>query len=319
MARVTAREIDETAAAWVAKLDRQLTAAEERELKAWFAEDERHLGAFGRLHALLLHTERAAGLGENYRPEQFRTPQAPAFSRRMMVGSAAAALAAAAGAGVWFTAAKGAYSTRRGEVRVIPLSDGSVVTLNTASRVVVRYSEASRSISLEEGEALFDVTKDPARPFVVTTGDMTVRAVGTSFTVRRMGQRPTQVLVREGVVEIKSLSARAAAPVRVSANMRASGRLTQAVTTSVMPPADVGRALLWREGRIAFEGESLTRAAAEFARYSDVRIVIDDAELASEEVSGMYAANDPIGFGRAVAKAFGAQVEVDEHEVRLYR
>jgi transmembrane sensor len=142
-----------------------------------------------------------------------------------------------------------------------------------------------------------------------------VRAVGTSFTVRRLPSSPVVVLVQEGIVEVRD----AAAPVvRLTANMRATAATAGAGLVSVTP-AQIQRELTWREGRISFEGETLQAACAEFARYSETKIVVDDAELGKEEISGTFRANDPIGFGTAVAEALGVRVEVGEGEVRLLR
>ena len=320
MVRQTATEIDEAAAGWAASLDRGLSREEAADLDAWLRADPRHLGAFGRMQALSLHTERALALGPGYRADQFRARRAPWPSRRQLFGTGAVAAAgvAALGSGLWFANADGHLSTRRGEVRVVPLSDGSVITLNTDSAVAVRYSGNLRAISLTKGEALFDVAKDPGRPFVVSAGDVKVRAVGTSFTVRRLEDMPVRVFVQEGVVEVARRSAQAARPIRLAANMRA---FADAAGPRIDPvsPADAGRELAWRQGRIAFEGQPLAEAAAEFGRYSDTRIVIEDPRLAREEISGMFQANDPVGFGRAVAEALGARVEVTENQVRLFR
>lgn len=320
MVRQTATEIDEAAAGWAASLDRGLTRDEAADLDAWLRADPRHLGAFGRMQALSLHTERASALGLGYRADRFRARRAPWLSRRQLFGASAMAAAgvAAVGSGLWFTNANGHLTTRRGEVRVVPLSDGSVITLNTDSAVAVRYSGNLRAISLTRGEALFDVAKDPSRPFVVSAGDVKVRAVGTSFTVRRLEDMPVRVLVQEGVVEVARRSAQTAKPIRLAANMRA---VADAAGPRIDPvsPTDVGRELAWRQGRIAFEGQPLAEAAAEFSRYSDTRIVIEDPRLAREEISGMFQANDPVGFGRAVAEALGTRVEVTENQVRLFR
>ena len=319
MPRQAASQIDEAAAAWVAKLDRRLTPGEEQQLQAWLASDDRHLGAFGRMHALSLHTERAAALGSDYRPDRFR-PASAELSRRQALRAAGLVLGvAAAGSGAyWSLRASGRHATGRGEVRSIALADGSVVTLNTASEILVRYSRARRTIRLLKGEALFDVAKDRERPFVVDAGDMKVRAVGTRFTVRRLDRSPIQVLVQEGVVEVSEPAAAGSRKIRVTANMRATKTAVNTVTASVAP-AEIGRELVWRQGSIAFEGETLAQASSEFARYSDIHIVIDDPDLAGEQVSGMYSAHDPVGFGRAIAEAFSARVEIRENEVRLYR
>ena len=97
---------------------------------------------------------------------------------------------------------RGRFSTGKGETKVVALKDGSVVTLNTASEIRVNYSDAVRAVELVRGEALFDVAKNKARPFVVAAGDTSVRVVGTSFTVRHFDAAPVQVLVREGIVEV---------------------------------------------------------------------------------------------------------------------
>jgi transmembrane sensor len=84
-------------------------------------------------------------------------------------------------------------------------------------------------------------------------------------------------------------------------------------------PEAVTRDLAWRDGKLAFEGETLGQAAAAFARYSDTRIQIRDPALAREPVTGLFAANDPAGFSRAIARVFEARVEQDSDKVVLTR
>jgi transmembrane sensor len=128
-----------------------------------------------------------------------------------------------------------------------------------------------------------------------------------------------KVLVQEGIVELRRPTASSRDMVRLSASM--SGIVADAVPikTSVLPPAELKREMIWREGRLVFQGEPLSEAAAQFARYSDTQVVIDDPGLAREEISGSFQAHDPVGFGRAAAEALRAHVEVSDGEVRLYR
>jgi transmembrane sensor len=84
-------------------------------------------------------------------------------------------------------------------------------------------------------------------------------------------------------------------------------------------PETVTRELAWREGKLAFEGETLKQAADTFARYSGTRIQIRDADLAREPVTGLFAANDPVGFSRAIARVFDAKLEQDGGDVVLTR
>lgn len=325
MSRETAEEIDLAAADWAARVDRGLSSDDERALDAWLGADPRRVGAYGRVRGTALYTERAQALGHAYDPAEFRRRSpSSSLSRRgvLLVGGGviAASVAGVVVVGLGLADRGEGFSTRLGEVKVTPLADGSVMTLNTATRAEVMFTEGERRVQLLEGEALFDVAKDSNRPFVVDTGGTLVRAVGTSFTVRRLGRTPVEVLVREGVVEVRhSARAAAAPPVRVAANTRAVAMPTEAVEAVTIAPDAVARELAWREGRIAFEGETLREAARQFARYSETRIVIDDPAIAAEEITGLFQANDPVGFARTVATSFGLRADIRSGEVRLSR
>src|SRR5690606_20513701 len=123
----------------------------------------------------------------------------------------------------WVTLSPGGerYASNVGEVRRIALDDGSYMLLNTDSLAVIQFSEARRDVRLEKGEALFEVAKDPQRPFVVNAGDLTVKAVGTAFVVRREDSS-VEVTVTEGVVEVARPGEPATEqPQRVAARQRA--------------------------------------------------------------------------------------------------
>ena len=177
-----------------------------------------------------------------------------------------------------------------------------------------------RSVELVHGEALFDVAKNRTLPFVVAAGDTSVRVVGTSFTVRRLETTPVQVLVREGIVEVFKPTMIDARPLRISANTRAVAAVEASdIAARPVPVAQLHRELAWQDGHLAFEGQTLEQAAAEFARYSDVRIVIDDPVLAHEEIAGLFRATDPVGFAETIAISLNARAQVGEGEVRLTR
>jgi transmembrane sensor len=320
MSRKTAREIDAEAADWTACADRgPLSAEQEQAFQAWAAQDARCLGAFGRMRALALSTERARALGPDFNPADF----APSRSRRdvLRVGSAIAATALVGAIGGWqLLSRQGRFRTGKGEVKVVALQDGSVVTLTTASEIRVRFSDRLRSVELVRGEALFDVAKNRARPFVVAAGDTRVRVVGTSFSVRHIDTAPVQVLVREGIVEVFKPTQVETQPVRIFANTRAVAPTDNAdIAARPIPAAELHREMAWQVGQLAFEGQTLAEAAAEFSRYSDTRIIIEDPELAHEEIAGLFRANDPVGFAETIAVSLNARAEIGEGEVRLSR
>lgn len=317
----TASEIDATAADWAAMADRGLTPAEDARLEAWLGEDVRHAGAYARARAVSVYSERAAALGPAYDPKRFE-PRKRAVSRRewlMGGGAIAAGLGGAAWVGLSLNARGQEQVTHVGEMKVVPLADGSVVSLNTDSHIRVAFTGNRRAIHLDAGEALFDVVKDAARPFVVIAGDTEVTAVGTSFVVRRLAGLPVQVMVREGIVDVRQTSQAEAPVVRLPAMNRAEASEGGVIRRLAIAAPEIERAMAWREGRISFEGDTLAQAAAEFARYSDTRIVIEDPRIARETVTGLFQANDPVGFSKAVAVSFGLRAQISEKQVRLYR
>ncbi|WP_372622397.1 FecR family protein, partial [Alteromonas stellipolaris] len=94
------------------------------------------------------------------------------------------------------------YSTAIGEVSNVGLSDGSTITLNTDTRINIKFSETHRELWLEQGEAFFDIAKDRSRPFLIHTAKKTVRVVGTKFNIK-LSQAGFDIAVEEGIVAIE--------------------------------------------------------------------------------------------------------------------
>lgn len=320
MKQQKAQEIDEDAADWAAKVDRGLSAAEQVDFDYWLDGDVRRLGAYGRLRAIALQTERVAALGPVHSPERFVEPQAYAFSRRkLLAGGAISTCVAGLSAAGWLWLERERYRSRLGEVRQVALRDGSVITLNTVSDVSVRWSEERREVQLHEGEVLFDVARNPSRPFVVVAGSTRVQVLGTSFVVRALPGEAVQVLVQEGTVEVSRTNGEAPPSYRLVANMRAVSVAASAmvpIAVGEVPEAAVHRAIAWRDGHIDFEGETLGQAIAEFARYSDTRIVATP-DLAQQEIAGLYQTSDPVGFARSVAASLRARTEITDGKILI--
>ena len=321
MARETAEQINDAAGLWAVRHERGLTETEAAEFQAWLDGDTRRLGAYGRMAVTLKNTERAAALGPSFDPKAFRGSKPKGLNRRQWLAGGSAIAASIAGAGIYLAVGRPrSYETRKGEKRVVGLGDGSVITLNTATKLDVNYTGERRLIRLLDGEALFDVAKDAERPFIVQAGDTEVRAVGTSFTVARVANTPVQVMVREGIVDVSRPRLAAEKPTRLPANTRAVvAPEATSVQVAAIDTATVGRDLAWQEGRIVIQGETLGAAAAKFARYSDTRIIIEDPSMAAEEVSGVFEANDPITFAKSMALSLNGRAEVGVDEVRIIR
>lgn len=311
-------EIYSRAAEWAAKRDLGgLTPEEDAEFSAWLAADIRHLGAYGRAEAVL---ERLKRVPSSAVAAACLDATEPYWSRRRIVltGSIAASFATVVvGAGLWQRGQTATYATGIGQVREVVLSDGSVVTLNTNTRVGVNFTKDVRQIHLVQGEALFDVAKNKKRPFIVVAGDTKVRAVGTSFVVSMLPQRPVQVLVKEGVVELDRSISGKSMPARVSANTQVLASTDARFVAIDVPIAKVEREMAWRFGRIALDNQTLQDASETFARYSDIRLVVDPA-VANRTVTGMFVANDPVAFAKAAAAVLNLRIEMSSGQVKLF-
>ena len=329
--RETSRDIDQAASNWTARLDRgPLTPEEEEEFQAWLGGDPRSKGALLRARALSMMSESAQALGPGFDPIAFEEPKRSRFaglSRRQALtwtgGAAAAASLAALGVAV--PAAGAVISTERGEIRLAPLKDGSTVLLNTETKIRVRYSKGERFVTLLKGEAYFSVARDEQRPFIVEVNGRRLRTTQAGFRVRKLDRDPVDVMVNQGQVDVAALNQPTSANTLA---LMANTRLILADSANGRPavehpqpigPEQVTRELAWREGKLAFEGESLKQAADTFARYSDTRIQIRDSSLAREPVTGLFAANDPVGFSRAIARVFDARLEQEGGDVVLTR
>ena len=123
--------------------------------------------------------------------------------RRALAASLITAIVVLSSVLVWQRERYPSYATDIGEHRSLALSDGSMVDLNARSKLRIEFSKDERLVELLEGQALFQVAKDKSRPFIVKSGDATVRAVGTQFDVDRKATGTT-VTVLEGRVVVYS-------------------------------------------------------------------------------------------------------------------
>ncbi len=189
-------------------------------------------------------------------------------------------------------------ATGIGEQRSVVLPDRSIVELNTQSEIRLAFTATERRVELVRGEAFFDVSKDPARPFIVATDLATARAVGTRFSMYRT---PTgtvvtvaegRVLVRDALAATDSLaeSADFAGAVEVIPGTQAEARLDRSVQ---LRQADVERSLAWRQRKLIFNGEPLWSVVDEFNRYNSPPLVIVDPRQRDQRISGVFGANDP--------------------------
>lgn len=309
--RETSQDIDRAAAEWVARMDRApLSASEAEELTKWLAADRRRRGALIRARALWMRSESARALGPQYEPENFQpAAAAPPVERRRPLMRWSGALAASLVVVVMLVATlqmPTAYATAKGEMRTVPLGDGTTVTLNTDTHIKVYDDDGRRRIRVLRGEVLIEGA-GAASPTLVEVDGKQLQGSAAIFVVRKLNDRPAQVLVQEGRVV---LAEEEQATMPLSANTGASlleGE-EQGWQLRALSYGQLSRELAWREGKLALQGETLAEAVALYARYSDTPIVIANPALAEAPVTGLFAVNNALGFSRAVANVFDADV-----------
>lgn len=196
------------------------------------------------------------------------------------------------------------YQTAKAEQRQVVLKDGSRMHLNAASLVDVRFSAQVREVILANGEAVFDVKQDSARPFLVRTGGVDVRALGTRFAVRNIAQEGIEVTVLEGRVAVapsRQAADAAAVPVLQDGRDGLSGRsgpsaviLRSDQQLRVPPGGPVGvpreveaaKEAAWLQGNLVFEAAPLREVVGEMSRYMPGRIRVA-ADVPDHPVTGI--------------------------------
>lgn len=313
-------DIEEIAAQWVLRQDRgALSQEEQRDLDAWLERDSRHRGAFVRAQAMWVDLDRIAALNAG-RPtsDQLVTQRLPLARAAAIAGACFAVALSLFGVSRAYLA--GRETTDLGEIRRITLDDGSAVALNTSSVMQVQFEREQRRIVLRRGEASFQVAHDEQRPFVVQAGDVSVRAVGTAFTVRLREDGSVGVVVTEGVVEVVRADGSSEASrrkQRVSRNHEVIADTRQPIETAALSPSEVARRVAWEEGQLVFDGEHLQQAAAEVNRYAPTPVVIDSPRLADKSFVGVFRTGDARAFAQAAAAAFDARVYEDAGRLHL--
>jgi transmembrane sensor len=190
------------------------------------------------------------------------------------------------------------FSTGVGVRDSVVLADGSRILLGPASRVVVR----GRNVVLT-GEAFFRVIHDAARPFTVVAGDVTIRDLGTEFSVHHDPAEPVRVVVREGLVEVSSASRTERLEPGDVGTVDVSGRVEASRGTATADD------LAWTRGRLVFRNAPVTELAADLRRWYGVELQVTDSALMRRHFTGSFAGEPANRVLDVIALALGASIE----------
>lgn len=283
-------QIVDEAIAWFSRLRMSAATAQDREgFEQWLGAHASHKDAFDRVSAmwdnpgLRVAAEGAHGV-------RVRHTSATRSYRRPLTAVAASVVAVLLIAAQFdlFTRARADYYTDVGEQTTVRLPDQSIVTLNTQTAIEVAYEPAARTIRLLKGQALFKVTSDPSRPFVVEHRGIRTRAVGTEFIVREL-PRGAQVTVAEGKVGV---SKPGAIWPEIALEAGREARIDRQ-TGGDPYDVDVAMATAWLHGRLVVTSARLGDVLNEVRRYHPGTIIVWNRELERTRITGTYNLNDP--------------------------
>jgi transmembrane sensor len=324
-ARIEARAAD-----WIARRNGGLSPAEQAELAAWLAQDSRHAEALAVMERtwIQLNAPRRHGQAERVCHDVETLRRRRSRGRRMAWTSLGAA------AGIAVMVAAGSFSPVSPEAppavvnlpAIRALADGSKVALRAGAAIEVDFTANARRVHLVRGEAMFSVAHDPARPFVVRSGNVEVRAVGTEFSVAQAADA-TAVYVTEGRIAVTQVSiaagsaTEAPAPIYAVAGERvlvpAFGPAGARPAVTRLSDPEIASALAWRGERLDLSEVPLAEAVRMINRGREVPIVLADADIGRRTVTGVLWADDGDGFVRLLEQGFDLSAERDGKVVRL--
>ncbi|MBP5951771.1 FecR family protein [Pseudomonas sp. P42] len=281
--------VRDDAARWFVRLQEPAVSADEQQrFDAWLNQHPQHRDEFQLLQGLwtaadLLPAPRLKALAENQPARRERRPL-------LRYAVAASVLAVALGLGLFSGlnhpgGYSAEFSTALGERKHVALPDGSVIDLNSRSRLQVRYETDRRLIELSEGEAMFSVEHDASRPFVVEAGSGKVTVTGTRFDVRR-DVTQTRVAVEQGTVKVQGHDAPDNEFINLTAGLGthvdAQGKVAAAYAVN---PAEL---TAWRSGKLVFNNARLSEVAAEVSRYREQPLTVGNPGVANLRLTSVF-------------------------------
>jgi transmembrane sensor len=294
------------AADWLARINAAPEDPALREaLEAWLASSEAHRRAYRSIERVWT----LSGQLPSARPASMQTVVDLSRARRTrrLWGLAASVLAACIV--LWFLPSlklhlQADHLTGLAEVREVTLKDGSIVHLDAASAIAVRYDKGRRNVELLAGQAFFKVVSAGDRPFVVTAGNVTVTVKGTAFDVGS-SSNGVSIGVQSGTVEVLISGGERSFLSTLARGERMVVTRQGGVVRSQVSPEDVAP---WREHRLVVDGTTLGEVVEKLGRHHRGVIIVSDRRLADRRITGVFDLRRPLEALHAVLRTQSASV-----------
>ena len=308
------KSVEDEAAEWFAKMRSDYREPRlQGEFNQWLAaspEHEKEYRAFERMwsdFSSLSSEEAVIALRQEAVTESTRVLNPHRIGRRRDLRALAASVAIIS-IGIILTMTllplqRASYQTEPGDRHTVYLADDSEVTLNTDSAIRVEFTLFSRRVFLERGQAHFKVAHAVVRPFEVDAGSGLIRALGTAFDVYRHGE-DVEVTLIQGKVDVTSLAASDSLAVQHA--VLTPGQQVRVTAEGISPThvASLVRTTAWLSGRLVFEDERFGDVIQEVNRYSSVKLIVIDPDLADVHISGVFRAGRAETFVDALRSSY---------------
>jgi len=207
------------------------------------------------------------------------------------------------------------YVTEADQQNIFTLSDGTVIRLNEESELTVpdKMKGNRRSVTLN-GEAYFDVARDPDHPFVVYANGSTVTVLGTEFNVKADSTAGNvQVAVVEGKVSLKKEGAKESASTLLTRNNF--GLLDLDDGSITIEQVHAANYKSWASNHLVYSGESLAKVSRQLERLYDAKISFATADLKKLKLTADFERNNLETTIQTIANTFDIQYRINGRSV----
>ena len=319
------------AARWFARMARAPADHPDRgRFEAWLTASPLHAAEYARFTAVWDDFDSSArlerlthGLEAQRAQERARRQSRRGVLRATALGIATLGLAGLFGwrlQGTQQTAPLLAFTrqTGLGQSMEQQLPDGSRLTLAPDTELAVRLYPDRREVDVLRGEAIFDVTHDPERPFIVRSAAARVLVLGTRFVVARGPEERVRVSVLRGRVRVEAAGA-AQPNAANNALILLADEVAEVSAALALTRVDrkAGDAVAWQTGTLVFNGDRLTDVAQRLSRFGGVTVTADGVVGHPARITAVVQLRDTKAFLRSLPRIADVRVVEAEGIVRL--
>lgn len=309
--------IENEAAHWLVREERGLGLKERVSFEQWLGDCTAHRVSYLRLKTSWRKADQLSTVRESLpRPR-------PPLRRYFGPLPQAASLAALAACGLLLLGAHWAdffhpgdrvVVTAAGEHRSLTLSDGTKIEVNGNTSLKAKDSGPGRVVTLDHGQAYFEVVHDERHPFTVYAGNRKITDIGTKFSVYRDGDK-VEVVVNEGRVRIDVMNSTVTAPIFADRGNRVIAKADETLLAPKLPADGVDNPAR-QSGLLIFNDERLADVAKEFNKYNKKQILVA-ANAGDIKIGGSFRQNNIEGFKSLLEQGFDVHVKEDKGKIYI--